>query len=241
MTTTTPTTTPSTPTTTLRQQMVAWVGRLGAAAAADVGARFGISVHAARSHLAAAERDGLLAAARLLQGHPALYVATGAGLRSAGLAELKPCRVSPGGFLHLREVTRTAVALELAHPGLAVVGERELRVWERDARRPLASAELGIGPDGDYVRHRPDLVLWPPGRAGDDGVPATAIEVELAVKAAPRLRAIVRGWARSRLVEAVVYYASPAAMRALRRAVAEEQAHDMVHLLPLDQAGRLPD
>ncbi|MGI8803513.1 MAG: hypothetical protein ACR2KV_15345 [Solirubrobacteraceae bacterium] len=228
-------------TSTLQQPILAWIGRIGAAGADEVGRRFGVSVPAARARLAACERAGLLEAVKLLHRQPALYVATRAGLRAAGLAELKPCRVSPGGFAHLREVARAAVALEQALPGVAVVGERELRVWERAAGRPLASAELGLALDGGYARHRPDLVLWPDGRAGDAGVPAVAIEVELAVKAAPRLAAIVRGWARSRLVVAVVYYATPEADRALRRAVADEQAQSTVHLLGIDRLGELPD
>jgi hypothetical protein len=158
----------------------------------------------------------------------------------AGLTELQPCRVSPGGFNHLREVARTAVALERALPGVAVVGERELRALEREAGRSLASVELGLALDGGYVRHRPDLVLWPVGRTAEPGAPALAIEVELTVKAAPRLRAIVRGWARSRLVGDVVYYASPAALPAVRRAVAFEQAGEMVHVLELGRIGELP-
>jgi hypothetical protein len=50
----------------------------------------------------------------------------------------------------------------------------------------------------------------------------------------------VRGWARSRLVSGVVYYAAPAARRALERAVADEQAEAQVHVLELAQAGQLP-
>ncbi|MEA2265342.1 MAG: hypothetical protein QOE27_925 [Solirubrobacteraceae bacterium] len=232
------TTTSSTP---AHLPMLDWIGRIGAAGADELACRFGLSTPAVRARLAASERSGLVEAVRPLHGHPAVYVASRAGLRALGLADLAPCRVSPGGYAHLREVARTAVALERALPGAAVVGERELRAWEREAQRPLASAELGFAPGGGYRRHRPDLVVWPQGRAGDDGAPAVAIEVELTVKAGPRLAGIVRGWARSRLVAGVVYYAAPAAARALRRAVAEEQAEAMVHLLALDRRGELPD
>ncbi len=220
--------------------ILAWIGRIGAARAEDVADRFGLAPAAARARLGAGVRAGLVENHRLLHGQPALYAATRLGLRRAGLAQLQPCRVSPAGFNHLGAVARAAVALERAQPSLEVVGERELRALERDAGRPLASGELGLGPDGGYVRHRPDLVLWPPGRTAEPGVPALAIEVELTVKAAPRLRAIVRGWARSRLVVAVVYYASPAALGALRRAVAVEQAGEMVHVLELGRLGELP-
>lgn len=220
--------------------ILVWIARIGAGGAEEVAGAFGISVAAARARLCVCERAGLLDAVRLLHGQPALYVATRAGLCAAGLAELKPCRVSPGGFAHLRSVARTAVALERALPGAAVVAERELRVWERDARRPLASAELGLDRTGEYARHRPDLVLWPAARVGELAAPAVAVEVELTVKASARLAAIVRGWARSRLVDAVVYYASPQAMRALRTAVAAEQAQETVHLLALERIGELP-
>jgi hypothetical protein len=228
-------------TSTTHQPILAWIGRIGAAGAAEVAVRFGLSVPAARARLAACERAGLLEAARLLHRQPPLYVATRSGLRAAGLADLRPCRVSPAGFSHLREVTRAAVALEQSLPGTVVIGERELRVWQRDAGRPLASAEVGLAAGGGYARHRPDLVLWPAGRLGDPAAPAVAIEVELTVKAAPRLAVIVRGWARSRIVAGVVYYAAPEAARALRRAVSDEQAEEMVHLLALDSAGLLPD
>jgi hypothetical protein len=224
----------------MQQPILAWIGRIGAAGADEVAGHLGISVAAARAHLAVCERRGSVEAVRLLHRQPALYVATRAGLRLAGLAGLKPCRVSPASCAHLREVARAAVAFERGLPGAAVVGERELRLWERDAQRPLASAELGLALGGGYARHRPDLVLWPAGRAGDDDALAVAVEVELTVKAAPRLREIVRAWARSRLVRAVVYYASPEAARAVRRAVLDEQADPMVHVLALDRVGALP-
>ncbi|MCA1688884.1 MAG: hypothetical protein LC720_00040 [Actinobacteria bacterium] len=223
------------------QPMLDWIGRIGAAGADALASRFALSTPAVRARLAASKRSGLVESVRPLHGQPALYVSTRAGLRAVGLGDLTPCRVSPGGYAHLREVARAAAALERALPGVALVGERELRVWEHDAGRPLASAELGFGPGGGYQRHRPDLVLYPGGRAGDDGALAVAIEVELTVKAAPRLAGIVRGWARSRLVAGVVYYAAPAAARAVRRAVAEEQAEAMVHLLALERRGELPD
>jgi hypothetical protein len=217
-----------------------WIARIGAAGAADVADHFDLSPAQARARLQAAGRAGTIEAIRLLHGQPALYVATSAGLRSVGLSDLRACRVNPAGFAHLREVARTAVALDRAFPDHAVVGERELRRWESDAGRCLASADVGRGPDGLPARHRPDLVLWPAGRVGEPGPEVVAIEVELTVKASRRLALIVRGWARTRLVGAVVYYATPPALRALKRAVDDEQAGEIVHLLPLDQVGLLP-
>jgi hypothetical protein len=226
--------------TTTHDAILDWIARIGAAAAIDVAARFDLTPAQARARLQAHQRAGTLDAARLLDGQPALYVATPAGLRAAGLIELRRCRVSPAGFAHLREVAHTAVALERAHADLAVVGERELRRWESDSGRWLASADVGRGPDGLPARHRPDLVLWPAGHVGAPGPGAVAIEVELTVKAPRRLALIVRGWARTRLVGAVVYYATPAARRALQRAIDDQQAGEIVHLVPLEEAGRLP-
>jgi len=217
-----------------------WIARIGAAAAADIADRFDLSPARVRHRLQAAQRAGTIEAVRLLHGQPALYVATSAGLRAAGCVELRACRVSPGGFLHLREVARTAVALERAYPDLAVVGERELRRWESETGCRLASAEVGRGPDGFPARHRPDLVVWPADQVGQPGPTAVAIEVELTVKAPRRLAVIVRGWARTRLVGAVVYYATPAALRAVKRAVDDQQAGEIVHLLGIDQVGLLP-
>jgi hypothetical protein len=217
-----------------------WIARIGAAAATDVADRFGLTPAQARARLRAGQRAGTVESVRLLHGQPALYVATAAGLRAVGLADLARCRVSPAGFGHLREVARAAVALERAHPDRVVVGERELRRWESDSGRWLASADAGRGPDGLPARHRPDLVLWPADEIGRPGLLAVAIEVELTVKASRRLALIVRGWARTRLVGAVVYYATPAAARALRRAVDDEQAGEIVHVLPLEQVGCLP-
>ncbi|MGH2849955.1 MAG: hypothetical protein ACRDLP_05000, partial [Solirubrobacteraceae bacterium] len=63
--------------------------------------------------------------------------------------------------------------------------------------------------------------------------------VELTVKAPERLRAIVRGWARSRAVEHAVYYVAPGVRHALDRALERESARDRVAVVPLDHDGPL--
>jgi hypothetical protein len=78
----------------------------------------------------------------VLHRQPGLYVATAEGLRWCGLQRLGVYRVGAGGFVHAREVAATAVALERGFPTRPVLGEREIRVRERDAGRPLASAKL---------------------------------------------------------------------------------------------------
>lgn len=219
-----------------RDELVAWIGALGAAGADDVAVRFAVSPRCAGERLRAAARAGLVEEVRLLHGQPALYVATVSGLRSAGLIGLERCRLSPSGFSHARACAGVAAALARAVPDAVLASERELRLAERVAGRALASAEVGLAADGSVALHRPDLVMWPAG----DRLPV-AIEVELTVKAARRLRTIVRGWARSRLVASVVYYASPPALRAVRAAVAEEWAATAVHVLSLASVGDLPE
>jgi hypothetical protein len=63
-----------------------------------------------------------------------------------------------------------------------------------------------------------------------------AVEVELSVKAAQRLEAICRAWARCRIVSEVRYYAPPHVARAVSRAVSSVHAHDAIRVLSLEQA-----
>jgi DNA-binding Lrp family transcriptional regulator len=214
-----------------------WLAGMGAAGLTEVARAHELSPQAAATRLRRLEADGLLTTVRLLYGRPALHAVTRAGLRAAGREELAPARVSSSGFAHLLECGRVAVSLTQALAArYSVHSERELRAWERAAARPLGSAEIGFGAHGTRELHRPDLVCWP---AAGGGL-AIAIEVELTVKAPLRLRTIIRGWARSRLVAGVVYYASAPAARALERAVADERAGAQVHVLPLAEAGELP-
>jgi hypothetical protein len=77
---------------------------------------------------------------------------------------------------------------------------------------------------------RPDLVLFP------DTAQPVAVEVELPVKAAVRLQAICRAWARCRLVSEVRYYAPPHVARAVSRAVSVVHADDRIRILSLEDA-----
>ena len=213
------------------QLILDWIGRLGAAGAADVMARFGMGRTATYRRLAALVDQGLLATARLLHGEPALYVATREGLVWARLARLEPCRVGVASARHFALCAQLAVVLERTEPTYWVWSEREVRVAELDAGGPVASAELGRLPDGRPRLRRADLVLVP----RDEGRRPAAVEVELAVKWARRLEAICRAWARCRLVDHVRYYASPTAARAVARAVERVQAHDVIEIYSLDE------
>jgi hypothetical protein len=214
-----------------RTAIVSWAAGLGAVTAESLAARLHVSVASARARLLAGERDGLLARHRLLFERPALYTVTRAGLRVIAARGLEPGRVSAAGAAHLIECARVAVALEQCYLDHRVVGERELRRDEREQRRTLASAELGALRRGATARHRPDLVLWP--LDPDRGLPV-AVEVELTVKAPPRLLEICRAWARARCVAGVVYLAAPDVERALLRAIDRVHAHERIAVLPLD-------
>jgi hypothetical protein len=211
--------------------IVEWVGRLGAAGAADVMSRFGMGRTATYRRLGALVDQGLLATERVLYGHPALYVATRDGLAWARLARLDPCRVGVGSARHFALCAQLAVVLERTEPAYRVWSERDVRVAELDARAPVASAELGRLPDGRPRLRRADLVLMP----RDGGRRPVAVEVELAVKGARRLEAICQAWARCRLVDHVRYYASPAAGRAVARAVERVHADDVIEIYSLEE------
>ena len=220
----------------MNDEMLEWLAAIGAAGVAELADAGGISASTAAARVRRLETAGLVESVRLLHGRPALVVITRSGLRAIGRPELAPPRVSRSGFAHLQEVARVARVLSRANgEHYAVHSERELRAWERASGAVVASAELRFGPHGARERHRPDLVCVPVG----GGLPV-AIEVELSVKAPVRLRQIVRGWARCRQVAGVVYYATPAVLRALQRAIADERARGSVVALELAGAGELP-
>jgi len=207
-----------------------WLAATGAASAIELEVIAGTSRRALGARLRWLEQVGLVRSAALLRGEPALHVLTRAGLRAAGRSELESVTISAASFGHHLALARAAIALRSA--GERVGGEHELRAFERLEGRALASAAVGLARNGETAWHRPDLVCWRPGRP-------VAVEVELTVKAPERLRGIVRGWARSRLVEGVVYYATPAAARAVSAAVRREGAESAVSVLALDLAGDL--
>jgi hypothetical protein len=221
-----------------RVAILRWAAGLGAVTAEALAERHCIAVASARARLGSAERHGLLARCRPLAGRPALYAATCRGLRVAGAHGLEPCRVSPSNALHLIECAGVAAALERCYPDHRVQGERELRRDERERRRALASAELGgIGPRGETLVHRPDLVLWPEEDSDPPALPV-AVEVELTVKAPRRLADICRAWARARCVAGVLYLAPTDVLDAVQRAIDRTHAHERVVVVPLDSLPR---
>jgi hypothetical protein len=209
-------------------EIVSWIGRVGGAGAEHVMARFGMGRSWAYRRLSRLVRDRLLEHVMLLHRVPGLYVASREGLRWRGLERLGFFRVSPGGFAHASEVARVAAIVEPGLPCWRVLSDRELRVIEADDGRETGSVKVGELPGGGALLHRPDLALVSPtGKA-------IAVEVELSVKARRRLQAICRGYARARHLDRVYYLATPAAGRAVERAVADVRAQDRITVLALD-------
>jgi hypothetical protein len=214
-------------------EIVGWVGRIGAAGAEHVMARFAMGRSWAYARLSTLVLGGLLEQKTLLYRQPGLYIATAEGLRWRGLERLGVYRVGPGGFTHARAVASAAVGIHRRFPGWTILSERELRVREADERELVASARLGELPGGRPALHRPDLALISPrGRT-------LAVEIELSVKAPRRLQAICRGYARARHVSHAYYLATPPAARALARAVSETRSGDRITVLALDEIDKL--
>ena len=211
----------------LDAEIVEWVGRIGAAGAGHVMARFGMGRSWAYARLSRLLADGLLEQRTLLYRQPGLYVATTTGLRWRGLERLPKCRVSPGAFEHAWELATAAVELHALMPGWRQLSEREIRMVEAERGDPFASARVGERPGGSPALHRPDLALV--GRGGR----VVAVEVELSVKASRRLEAICRGYARARHLHHVYYLAASAAGRAVARAVSETRSVDRITVLDL--------
>jgi hypothetical protein len=216
-----------------RVAIMRWAARMGAVTAESLAVSQDTTTASARGRLLAAARAGLFTCRCPLAGQPALYTLTSAGMSSCGLRGLDRCRVSAANAHHLIVCALVAAVLERCYPDHRVLGERELRRDERELGVPLASARLGIGPNGGRLLHRPDLVLWPEASGDADGLPV-AVEVELTIKAPRRLTDICQAWARCRTVAGALYIAPPEVQRALERAIARAQAHDRIVVVGLD-------
>jgi hypothetical protein len=207
-------------------EIVRWVGRMGAVTIEHVQSRFTLGRTAAYRRVAACIEVGLLDRVAPLRGQLSLIRATRRGLRYAGVRS-GVAGVPPELVAHHIACTSVALLLEREFGGERVIGERELRVMERDESRAIASAKVGEHPDGSPKLHRPDLAVL-----ASSGV--MGVEVELAAKAPRRLEAIIRAWRRARWVELVRYYAAPGeTLGGLERAVARVHAGSRVEIRSL--------
>lgn len=162
-------------------------------------------------HVAKAIDFGLLERNDQLRGLPALLLATREGHEFAR-SGLAPQRISPGAFQHFVACSQVTAQLRARYPNARLISDAELRRWELDEDRAVASAEIGLLPSGAARLHRPDMVLLPEGQL------PTAIEVELTPKAPDRLRTIVKAWRRTRCIRQVIYLCSEEAHGAVERA-----------------------
>jgi len=208
-------------------EIVRFIGQVGAASAEHVMARFGMGRSWAYARMRVLTRDRLLERKTLLHQTPGLYIATRDGLRWTAQERFGVFRLSPGSFRHACELTSAAVGLGERLPEWQVLAERELRGRERDEETLIASARVGELAGEHPALHRPDIAL-----IGSDGR-VLAVEVELSVKAAVRLRAICRGWGRARHVAHVYYLATPEVARAVLRAVSATGVAELVTVLSL--------
>lgn len=221
-------------TTILDAQIVAWLGRIGAAGAQHVKERFGIGRAWAYIRLAELTAGGLLEHRKVLHGWPGMYTATREGLNWQGLARLHVHRCRPASFEHAWQTASTAVALHRELPDWQLLAEREIGFFQADRKQLVAWARVGsVGSQPAY--HRPDFALISP--SGQ----VVAVEVELTPKDPRRLVKICRAWTRARHVEHVYYLATDSAARAVRRAAKAVHGTDVITVLDLDGAGRLAE
>jgi hypothetical protein len=215
-------------------EMVAWLGRIGAATVEQVGERFGLCESWTGVRLKRLAHEGLLEYSKLLYRRPGMYLATRRGLRLAGLPGIPVFDASPGGYEHAWQMANVAIALHRELPGWRMLAERELRTPQ--ARREHSTAWAKVGSVGDRAAyHRPDFALISPaGRL-------VVVEVELTRKDRPRMRRICRGWMRARHVEHVYYLAAERAGRAVRRAVEAAKVADLITVLGLTDVPRLAE
>jgi hypothetical protein len=168
-------------------------------------------------------RAGLIETSRGPTDHDRLLLATSLGLRACGRPDLRVARPSPATVGHETTLARIGARLELG--GEEVLSEREILARERAEGARIFSAALA----GSRV-HRADLLRMEAGRP-------EAIEVELSVKGAARLDAILRAWrfavAEGRLSR-VVYHCAPRVRPFVEKALVRTATGAMIDAVDLE-------
>jgi hypothetical protein len=226
-----------------RAALVAWTIAFGAVTPEALAEREQLPLAVATERLDEAARLGLLTSWSVLVGHPVLYTGTSAGRKLARKYAqpstyaypngLRLGRVSIKGARHAIACAGVRAALERRYSDHRVIGVSELARDEREGGRRLATVEVH-GP-GSRRLHFPDMVIWPPSTPGEGAGPLpVAVEVELTDKAKEELTENCRAWARSRNVEAVLYYAETRTVEEKLLAVIDEcKAQEMIVVNPL--------
>lgn len=216
------------------REIAGWIARIGAANTEHVMERFAMARSPAYRRIAALVSYGVLERVRLLRGENDLLIPTREGLRWTGHLLLGRPRVSVAAVRHWRICATAAIRLEHEFGAALILSDREVRSWEHTAGRQLASVTPGAAARRP---HRPDFAVL----ADRGGGVAVAVEVELSVKGARRLEAILRGYRRNRQIHAVRYWAAPLPGRAVARAAAATGTEQFVEIRPLAELVPDPD
>lgn len=167
---------------------------------------------------------GLLDHQRVFHAQPGAYAATREGLVAVELA-LPAARIDVRTYAHDRQVTGLAIELEREFGAELVATERELRSVDSTAEGPRYAVVRGRQATRRGL-HFPDLAV-----DLGDGRPL-AIELELSAKGRGRLASIVAAYVRGRHIAAVRYYAAPAALPGVQRAVSNASASRLIDIRP---------
>lgn len=173
---------------------VGWLARVGPCSELAWRVALGWGQAAMESHRLRLQRAGMLERLALRQGQEALVWATGPGAQAAGLGVAVLRRApAPTTWEHHLAVGWAAAFFTVRRR--ALLGGRELLADDR------WSAEIGWSEHAGYrqSRHRPDLVVH-----GAEGR-TLAVEVELTVKSRSRTRAVLDMYARSAVIDRVLY------------------------------------
>jgi len=213
-------------------EMLRWIGRLRFAEANQVARRFAMDERNAYRRLRGLVARDLIAHQRVFHAMPGVYCSTSSGLVCAGLRLPRP-RLDIRTYAHDRAAASVTIELEAEFGPPAVRTERELRSHDAgDPPRPRYAVRRGYGL-GRRGLHFPDLAI-----ELDDGK-SLAVEIELTAKGTRRLDSIVRAYLGGRH-HCVRYYAAPAALGGVERAVARAGARDFLDIRALEQRWALP-
>jgi hypothetical protein len=197
-----------------RAETIAWTTGLGAVTREALAERNELSLAVAQDRLDEAVRLELMDKKSVLVDYSPLYTATNAGRRFARKHEavggysyalgVNKCHVTIQGARHMIACASVAAALERRYPDHRVIGELEIYRYEREHGRVVS---VDIQTHSGRRSHSPDIVIWPPAVSGEAEAPLpVAVEVELSSKKKEELKAICRGLARCRKIEATVYF-----------------------------------
>jgi hypothetical protein len=225
-----------------RAGLIAWTIALGAITPEALAERDQLSLAVATERLDEAAGLGLLTRWSVLVGHPVLYTGTSVGRKLARKYAhpstyaypkgLRLGRVSIKGARHAIACAGVRAALERRYSHHRVIGVSELARDEREEGRRLATVEVRSAASTRI--HSPDMVIWPPPADPGPMPLPVAVEVELTSKAKEELTENCRAWARSRNVEAVLYYAETRSIEEKLLDVIDEcKAQEMIVVNPL--------